>query len=134
MSRSRAISGLIGLGVALCVGSTAFPAPASAADTVLQVVAVRVNPGQLNAYLARVQQLQGILKRLRVQVPVRVWQATLAGDATGTVVVGLEFANLAAFADASGKMEKDAEWQQVIAGLAEIRTVLSTSLYGEITP
>jgi hypothetical protein len=124
----------LGLGLAIWAASAAAPLSAAAADTVLQVVAVKVNPGQQDAYVAKLGQLKAILKRLGVKATMRAWQATAAGDATGTVVVGLEFPDLAAYADGSTKIQKDAEWQTLIAGLDSLRTTLSMSLYREVTP
>ena len=132
MIRRAAIALTLGLGI--WAASAAAPISAAAADTVLQVVAVKVNPGQQDAYLAKIGQLKGILKRLSVKATMRAWQATAAGDETGTVVVGLEFADLAAYADGSTKIQNDAEWQTLVAGLDSMRTMLSMSLYREVTP
>jgi hypothetical protein len=113
----------------------ALPSVASAAsDTTLQVIAVRVEPGKLEQYVSVLAKLNGVLERLGVPSRLRVWQATVAGDNTGVVVVGIEHADLAAYADTTTKSAADPEWQQLIAGLDEIRTVLSHNLYREITP
>ena len=126
-----ALAAVLGLG--LWIGSSAAPGVASA-ETTLQVVTVKVKPGKMNAYMAAIKKLNGIMDRLGVKATVRTWRATMAGDATGTVVVGLEHADLAAFADANAKMQGDSEWQKTIAGLDGIRTILSSSLYEEVTP
>jgi hypothetical protein len=103
-------------------------------DTVLLVTAVEVEPGQRDAYLAKVKQLQGIIKRLGVKSTTRVWEATIAGDGSGTVVVGIEYPSLAAYAEGTEKMGADAEWTALLAGMDPLRTVQSRSLYREITP
>ncbi len=103
-------------------------------DSVLQVVAVQVNPGKLDRYLERIEKLQAISDRLEAGGTLRVWQATLAGDNAGTIIVGIEYSSLAAFAENSAKIEADAEWQKAISGLGRIRTIVSRSLYREITP
>src|SRR3990172_12156021 len=96
------------------------PVVASAdANTVLQVTAVQVKAGQMDAYLAKVKQLTAINKRLGTAVTTRVWEATLAGDGTGTVVVGIEYPSLAAFAENSTKVQADPEGQKLIAGVED---------------
>ena len=102
-------------------------------NKVLQVFTVQVKPGQLETYVDRVNTLQGIYERLGLSATNRVWQATLAGDGVGTVVVGVEYPSLTAFAEGEKKVQADPEYQQVIAGLAEIRTLVARSLYDEIT-
>jgi hypothetical protein len=130
MLRSR----LIVLVSAFCFG-LALPSLAAAdSNTVLQVTAVQVKPGQMDAYLAKVKQLQAILKRLGTSGTTRVWEATLAGDGTGTVAVGVEYPSLAAYAESTTKVSADAEWQKLMAGLDDMRTVVSRSLYRERTP
>ena len=119
---------------AFCFG-LAFPSLAAAdSNTVLQVTAVQVKAGQMDAYLAKVKQLQAITKRLGTPGTTRVWEATLAGDGTGTVAVGVEYPSLAAYAESTTKVSADAEWQKLIAGLDDMRTVVSRSLYRERTP
>jgi hypothetical protein len=130
MSHAR----LLALVSVFCFG-LALPVPAAAdSNTVLQVTAVQVKPGQMDAYLAKVKQLQGIMKRLGGSTTTRVWEATIAGDDSGTVVVGVEYPSLAAYAENTAKVSADAEWQKMMAGLDGMRTVVSRSLYRERTP
>ena len=104
------------------------------ADSVLQTVAVRVKPGKLDEYVDRVNALQKVSDRLGVTSTIRMWRATAAGDATGTVVVGLLHPSLTAWADNGTKMQGDAEWQQLIAGLDDIRTIVSSSIFRSVGP
>jgi hypothetical protein len=130
MVRSR----LLVLVSAFCFG-LALPSLAAAdSNTVLQVTAVQVKPGQMDAYLAKVKQLQAILKRLGASGTTRVWEATVAGDDSGTVAVGVEYPSLAAYAESTSKVSADAEWQKMMAGMDDLRTVVSRSLYRERTP
>ncbi len=130
MLRSR----LLVLVSAFCFG-LALPSLATAdSNTVLQVTTVQVKAGQMDAYLAKVKQLQAIIKRLGTSGTTRVWEATLAGDGTGTVAVGVEYPSLAAYAEGTTKVSADAEWQKLMAGLDDLRTVVSRSLYRERTP
>ena len=53
----------------------------------------------------------------------------MAGPQTGTVAVGLVHPSLAAYAENTDKLNADAEASQLLAGLDEIRTLVSTSLF-----
>jgi hypothetical protein len=112
--------------------------PASSGDVatgaVLQTISVQVEPGRLAEYLAKVQQLQAIAKRVDEANTMRVWQATAAGDATGTVVVGVIYKDLATFAASTTKLQADAEWQKLVAGLDDMRSVVSTGLARNVGP
>ena len=64
---------------------------------------------------------------------IRVWQGVYAGDNAGSVVVTVEYPTLSALAadrEALAQNEAFSEW---LADLAEIRTILSDSVYEEIT-
>jgi hypothetical protein len=130
MARSR----LLVLVSVFCFGLAVPGTAAADSDTVLQVTAVQVKAGQMDAYLARVKQLQAIIKRLGTSGTTRVWEATLSGDDTGTVVVGVEYPSLASYAESTAKVSADPEWQKLMAGLDDMRTVVSRSLYRERTP
>ena len=98
------------------------------AQAVIQSVVVKVNPGQMDTYLARVATLQGVMDRVGAQGSVRVWGASVAGTESGNTLVAVAFPSLAAFAEGQTKIQADAEWQKVIGGLDGIRTVVSQSL------
>ncbi len=102
--------------------------------TVLQTVSVRVKPGRLDDYVAKIEKLRKISKRLGASNTMRVWQATAAGEATGTVVVGLIYKDLATYAADSTKIQGDAEWQKLVAGLDKMRTVVSVGLARNVGP
>ena len=106
--------------------------PASADGTVLSVVAVRVNPGQMDTYAARVGQLQGVMERLDAAGTIAIWRATTAGEATGSVFVAIQYPNLAAYADGTAKTTGDAEFAKLIGGLDDIRTIGSSSLFRNV--
>ena len=100
----------------------------------LQTVSVRVKPGHLDAYLARVGKLREIGERLGTANTMRVWQATAAGNATGTVVVGVLYGDLAAYAADTTKIQSDPEWQEVVAGLDDMRTRIGVGLARNVGP
>jgi hypothetical protein len=103
------------------------PAPA-APGSVLQLVLVQVNPGQLDRYVERINALKAIQTRLGSSGVMRVWQATVAGATTGTVAVGITHPSLIAYAENAGKLQGDAEAEKLLDGLDGIRTIVSTSL------
>ena len=97
--------------------------------TVLQTISVRVKPGRLDDYVAKIGKLQKISERLGTSNTMRVWQATAAGEATGTVVVGVLYKDLAAYAADSTKIQSDTEWQGLVGGLDEMRSIVSMGLF-----
>jgi hypothetical protein len=73
-------------------------------------------------------------RRARRSGLIRVWQATYAGDNTGSVVVSVEYPNLEALAKDFGLMRNDADLRAWLQGLAKIRKVVSDSIYEELKP
>ena len=102
--------------------------------SVLQGVAVRVEPGKLDDYVAKIASLERIRARLGAPSGMRVWQATLAGATTGTVFVGIQHSSLSAYAENAGKLRADAEAGKLLDGLDDIRTIGSASLYRYVGP
>lgn len=123
----------VALGLALALGAAAVSHPAAAAP-VIQVVTVKVNPGMLEQYRAETKKLQGVLTRLGSKGVMRVWNTTAGGTDTGNVLVGVEYPDAAAWAADSPRMQADAEWKKIVAGLSTVRTVLSTSIWRDVTP
>lgn len=105
---------------------------ASADDSVLSVVAVQVNSGQLDTYSARVAELQTHMERLGVDGTPVTWRATAAGTATGTVFVAIQYPSLASYAAGTTKSAADPEFSKLIGGLDDIRTIASNSLYRNV--
>jgi hypothetical protein len=111
------------------------PGQASApGSAVLLVTGVQVKPGKLDAYRERLANGQAIIERLGMKARMRVWQADVAGPATGSVAVGVEYPDLATYVSDQAKLSGDAEWQKLVSGLDEIRTLGGRWLYQEITP
>ena len=113
----------------------ALPAAAADAPKVLNVIAVKVK-GDQNTYLQRLKQLNAIQQRLETGGTIRAWRATTAGQDVGTIYVGIEYANLEAFAQAATKLQADEEWNKVMKELdaSGLREVIGNSLLVEITP
>ena len=102
---------------------------------VLQVVSVQVEPKDVSDYLAQLKRAQGILTRLGLP-GFRVWQSTLAGSDTGSVVVAIESDHLGAFAANAGKLQADPEWRTWVETQQKSgkTKVVSNSMYVERTP
>ena len=110
------------------------PAIAGHHEAVLQVVAVDVKPGKLEDYQKEVRKLQAILKRLGSKATMRMWSNTQGGPATGTILVGLEFANVEAWASDSAKFQADEEWEDILGNLHKLRTLEGSSIWTDISP
>jgi len=93
-----------------------------------------VQAPDLKAYVHELGVAQGIIKKTGVSAMVRVWRAQFAGPDAGTVVVSLEFANLAALAKYYEAARSNAELGAELAKIATMRKVVSDSLYEEMSP
>ena len=122
--------------LAVLFASTPVSVTALAADApaVLQVISVKVT-GDRQVYLGKIKTLQGITKRLGLP-SARVWRATFAGESTDLIYIATEYPNLAAMADAQGKLTADAEASNLLHDIdaSGIRTVVDRSLMVDDTP
>jgi hypothetical protein len=109
---------------------------AADAPKVLNVLAVKVKAGQEDAYLQKVKALQGVMSRLQTGGTMRVWRATQAGEASGTIYVGIEYPNLESFAKGTSKASADDEWRKLVRDVdaSGMRELLGNSLMVEVTP
>lgn len=129
-----AIAGALTLTLAVLGSSVVEPAAAAHHEMVVQVVTVDVEPGKLETYRGEVKKLISVMKRLGSSGTVRMWNAAVAGPDTGNVLVGLEYPNAAAWAADSTQLAGDSEWQKIVSGLDELRTVVSNSVWREVSP
>jgi ABC-type sugar transport system substrate-binding protein len=98
--------------------------------TVARIVVVKTD--NVAAYLQALENGKEIMKKIGITQQIRVWQATFAGPNAGSIVVAIEYPNIAAFADADAKTRADKDYQAWLKGLEKIRTILSDSLYKEL--
>ncbi len=111
-------------------GVKATPLPPGGYGTGL---AVRLD-GDPSAYLALVAKLASINTRLGIPTH-RVWQATLAGPATGSFLITLTYPSLAAYETATQKVQADPEAQEVFRQIeATGRKIVSNLLVRDRTP
>jgi hypothetical protein len=129
MIRSVVMTALV-----LAIGLTVAPRSAVAASPVIQVVTVEVKPGMLDQYRQELKKVQGVMTRLGSKASMRVWNTTAGGPNSGQVLVGLEYPDQATWATDSPKMQADAEWQKIQAGLANVRTVVGNSIWRDVSP
>jgi hypothetical protein len=91
--------------------------------------------GDQDAFLALIKRVEAIRERLGVPGTSRVWQATLAGEGTGSTFVAVEYPNLVAMAQSISKMGADEGWQQLVDDFQKAgMSVNSNSTSVEITP
>jgi hypothetical protein len=114
------------------VGIAAFAGPLTAADTALRVVVVETD--DVGAYVAEVSRGMALMTAAGSQAKLRIWQARFAGTEAGTVIVSVEYPNLAALAEDDAMMAGNGDVRAWLAGLDKIRTIVSDSLYRELTP
>lgn len=102
------------------------------ADGVIRVVGVQTD--NLDAYVAQIERGRAILESLNSPGQIRVLVASYAGPNAGNVVVTVEYANMVELAQDEAAGMASAEYRAWIAGLDEIRTIVSDSIYRDITP
>ncbi len=109
-------------------------APEAARGNVIQYVGLDTN-GNLPALLDIVKRARSINERLGTAGSARVWQATLAGDQTNSVGIGIEFESLEALAQAQTKQQADAEWQKLFEEVQQKGITATTNqIWTDITP
>ena len=119
---------LILLGLTLSLSTTVF------ADGHSTLRIVMVDTDDAAAYTAQLKEGNRLIQAVAPKMTMRAWRATFAGDSTGAVIVGLEYpGSLASFATAWEKIQTDKSVAKWLAGLEELRTIVSDSLYSEIS-
>lgn len=131
--RSLGIAGALALALVSLGAIAAPPAIAAHHEPVTQVVTVDVKPGQLEKYRQEVEKLMGVMERLGSKATLRMWQTTAGGPDTGNVLVGVEYPDAGSWAADGETLANDAEWQEITSGLDALRTVVSTSLWRDVS-
>ena len=86
------------------------------------------------AYLKKGAELSSITQRLGVSMSMRTWHASVAGPATGRLIVVLEFESLSAYANGFSKVQVDPGYQKAFKELQGLRKLISASLMQDVTP
>jgi hypothetical protein len=113
---------------ACILGLTAsLSAIAAEAPAVMRVIVVQT--ADVSAYIHEVETLQGLLKKSGQAATLRVWRATFAGPDTGTIVVSVEAANLAALAKIDDMIRSSPEIAAEMKKINGMRKIVSDSVY-----
>ena len=116
------------LGLTLSLSTAVF------ADGHSTLRVVMVDTDDAAAYTAQLKEGSRLIKKVAPKMAMRAWRATFAGNATGAVIVGLEYpGSLADFATAWEKIQADKSVSKWLSGLSGLRTIVSDSLYNEIS-
>jgi hypothetical protein len=107
-----------------------FVLASSAEASVLRVVVVETN--DVTAYMGQLNTLKASLQRLGSKSTVRAWRARFAGPNAGSIVVAVEYADMATFAAEDSMIAKDAEYQATLKSMSQVRKIVSDSLYEEL--
>ena len=107
---------------------------ASFADGHTTLRVVTVSTSDVDAYVAELGKGKQMMAKLTPKMVMRAWQATFAGQETGTVIVSLEYpGSISAFATAWEKTLADKDMAAWLKGLGGMRELVSDSLYREIS-
>ena len=124
-SSSPLVALLIVLGMMLGMSQAAH----AQKTTVLRVV--RVQTDDMAAYLQGLERGKSIMKKMGLTQQIRVWRAQFAGPDAGSVVVTIEYPDMASFAAAEAKTSADPEYQEWLKSMLRVRKVTSDSIYRE---
>jgi hypothetical protein len=102
-------------------------AHSTAEATVLRVAIVKTD--DIPAYVDEIGIARGLYEDLGLTAEVRVWRARFAGPDTGSVVVSVEWADMATFAAEDAILAKSDEWHAWLKKMASRREIISDSLY-----
>jgi hypothetical protein len=105
---------------------------AAAEAGVLRVVVVEASDAA--AYAKALEQGKTLMKAKGLPADIRVWRARFAGDRAGSVVAAIEYPSLEALAKADATMNSDPELKAWLAGLSNVRKIISDSIYDEVKP
>ncbi len=119
---------------ALVLAITTSLSAATFADGHTTLRVVTVSTSDVEAYVAELGKGKQMMAKLTPKMVMRAWQATFAGEQTGTVIVSLEYpGSISAFATAWEKTLADEKMAAWLKGLGDIRTLVSDSLYRELS-
>jgi hypothetical protein len=130
MLNRRTLAVVVMIVAASAIGSALFAQMTGTAAVLRVVVVQTADPA---AYAAAIAEGQEMLTGLGSEATIRVWQARFAGQDAGAVVSSIEWPSMSAMAADDELMAGSAGMRAWLAGLSELRTIVSDSLYQEAT-
>ena len=130
MLNRRTLAVAVMIVAASAIGSVLLAQMTGTASVLRVLIVQTADPA---AYAAAVAEGQEILTGLGSDATIRVWRASFAGENTGSIVAAIEWPSLSAMAADDELMAGSDEMAAWVAGLSELRTIVSDSLYQEIT-
>lgn len=122
----RKLITVILLGLTMSLSITAM------ADEHATLRVVQVQTDDVGGYFAQLSEGKKLIKVANNKFVIRAWQATFAGEATGAVIVAIEYpGSFGEFAMAWEKLIADPTVGGWLGGLSGLRTIVSDSLYNE---
>lgn len=124
----RALITVILLGLSMSLSITAM------ADEHSTLRVVQVHTDDAGAYVAQLSEGRKLITASDQKFIIRAWQATFAGEAAGAVIVAVEYpGSFGDFAMAWDKLVADPSVAKWLGGLSGLRTIVSDSLYKELS-
>lgn len=114
----------------LCLGLGVLLTAGSAQAAVFRVVVVEVSDTAM--YMKEIDNIRAAMKRLKVDGTLRVMRARFAGEQTGSIVVAVEYKDMAALAAADVALNADPEQMATMRRMEALRKIVSDSLYQEL--
>jgi hypothetical protein len=112
------------------VGFVLLSGRAFAADPAVARVLI-VEAPDLSAYLKEVAVINNLQKKNGITTTIRVWRAKYAGPNSGSIVVAVEYPNLAMLAKADAATRSNAEIAAEVKKIGGLRKIISDSVYEE---
>ena len=124
----RTLITVILLGLTMSLSITAM------ADEHSTLRVVQVDTDDVGAYVAQLSEGKKLIRATDQKFIIRAWQATFAGEAAGAVIVAVEYpGSFGEFAMAWDKLVADPSVGKWLGGLSGLRTIVSDSLYNELS-
>lgn len=116
----------------LFLGLTMLYSVTVAADDGSTLRVAVIQTSDAGGYIAQLAEGKKLIHAVDKKFTIRAWQATFAGDATGTVIVGVEYpGSFGEFGVAWEKLISDPAVGAWLTGLSSLRTIVSDSIYNE---